>query len=57
MIHLLVDTAELRLLVSAIYAFNDEQGSAPLWNDIVARISSITLPWILIGNFNAVKIF
>ena len=41
-----------KLLVTFVYAFNEEQGREILWEKLKELVASILEPWIMLGDFN-----
>lgn len=54
LVHCIVTVYGFKMEISAIYEFNDEAGRRTLWDDIRRLHSSISCPWLLMGDFNAI---
>ncbi|XP_062110517.1 uncharacterized protein LOC133821977 [Humulus lupulus] len=44
----------VQLAITVVYAFNDKSGRKRLWEDLENMAHSITDPWIVMGDFNAI---
>lgn len=55
MIHCELIIQDVSFLFSVVYGFNDPEGRTALWRELVEASSNVILPWIAMGDFNAIR--
>ncbi|XP_062104287.1 uncharacterized protein LOC133815464 [Humulus lupulus] len=43
----------IQVVITVVYAFNDKVGRERLWEDLESMANSVSDPWIVMGDFNA----
>lgn len=65
-VNILISTAQLvhfelvihnvPFLMSVVYGFNDIDGRATLWRDLYVVSCNMQCPWVVMGDFNAIRV-